>query len=513
MRRIEPAGGASGLARDAAWSYLALAMQLVSSTVIFAIGFRHLSHQEMGVYAIAASTTALLAVLDPAITLGISRNVARLAAGRGDAEEQRRFIASGQSVLAALGAGVVVLGVCAAVTIRIFGLADLDAAVWALLALLATTFAMQLATAIIPATLTGYSDYFGLAVGGTLSGATTLGVVASTLPELGLIGFGLGALAGLLAGRGFLLWRFTRIPSRQAIRPTRPTRRDLRGLAAFAVPMLLLSLAGQVISWIDVVAIGAMLGASTAALYRVGSSVPGQAVGVVYRAFDVSYPRLSAGDETWQLRATTLLTRVACAGCGVAFAGLIALRTDVVHILTGGPSELAQLVLIILCLTWAANVPAHGLGLLAIARGRQSFFTPLVCTEAVANVALTVLLVRLWGAPGAAWATLATLATSNLLIMPIIVRRVVHGSLALVLGHGLVPLLLTGVPALLIFELSARQVTGIPRIMLIASMTCVLAGAAALAVAGTDGRRVLAASFRGRRPHDQALAAAESSTN
>ena len=152
--------------------------------------------------------------------------------------------------------------------------------------------------------------------------------------------------------------------------------------------MLLLSLVGQVISGIDVVAIGVVVGASAAALYRVGSSVPGQAVGLIYRAFDVSCPRLSAGDEAWQLRATTLLTRVACAGSGVAFAGLIALRGDIVHILTGGSNELAQLVLIILSLAWAANVPAHGFGLLAIARGRQSFFTPLVCVEAAASVAL-----------------------------------------------------------------------------------------------------------------------------
>ena len=499
MPGLEPAGGASGLARDAAWSYLALAMGLVSSTLIIAIGFRHLPDRQMGIYAIATSTTALLAVVDPAITLGISRNVARLAAGRGDAEEQRRFIASGHSVLVALGASVVLLGVFTAVTIRIFGLAHMGAGVWGLLALLTVTFAAQLATAIISATLTGYSDYFGLAVGGTLSAATTLAVVAVTLPKLGLIGFGLGTLAGLLVGRGYLLWRFKRIPSRPPIRPRRSTRRDLRSLSAFAVPMLLLSLAGQVISWIDVVTIGAIVGASTAALYRVGSSVPGQALGLVYRAFDVSYPRLSAGDEAWQLRATTLLTRVACAGSGVAFAGLIALRADIVHILTGDSSELAQLVLIILSITWAANVPAHGLGLLAIARGRQSFFTPLVCVEAGVNVALTLLLVRLWGAPGAAWATLMTLAVSNLLIMPMILRRTVHGSLYLVLGHGLVPLLLSGVPAAVIFELTTREVAGPPRIMLIVLITCFLATAAALAAAGTEGRRVLVSSLRSRK--------------
>ena len=53
--------------------------------------------------------------------------------------------------------------------------------VWVLLALLAMTFAAQLSTAVILATLAGYSDYFGLTVGGTLSGAPTLAVVALTL--------------------------------------------------------------------------------------------------------------------------------------------------------------------------------------------------------------------------------------------------------------------------------------------------------------------------------------------
>ena len=498
MPSLEPAGGASGLARDAAWSYLPLATSLLCSTFIIAMGFRYLPDRQMGVYAIATSTMTLLAVVDPAIALGMSRNVARLAAGRGNAEEQRRFIASGHSVLVALGVGVIILGICTAVIVRIFAPAQLSTQVGVLLGLLVITFAVQIATALISATLMGYSDYFGIAVGGTVTGATTLTVVALTLPQLGLVGFGLGALTGLLAGRGFLLWRFRRIPLRPSIRPRWPSRHDLRALSAFVVPMLLLSLAGQLISWIDVVAIGAIVGASAAALYRIGSSIPGQAVGLIYRAFDVSFPRLSAGDEEWQLRATTLLTRVACAGSGVAFAGLIALREDVVRVLTGGSNELAQLVLIILSLTWAANVPAHGLGLLAIARGRQSFFTPLVCAEAAANVALTILLVRLWGAPGAAWATLMTLAVSNLLILPMILRRVVHGSMSIVLGHGLLPLLLSGVPAALIFELTTREVAGLPRIMLIVLMTCLLAAATALVAAGTGGRRVLVSSFRTR---------------
>jgi hypothetical protein len=118
--------------------------------------------------------------------------------------------------------------------------------------------------------------------------------------------------------------------------------------------------------------------------------------------------------------------------------------------------------------------------------------------EAAVNVALTFLLVGLWGASGAAWATLLTLAVSNLLILPMILRRVVPGSLALVLGHGLLPLLLSGIPAAVIFEFSAQEVSGLTRIVLIVLMTCLLAAAAALAAAGTEGRRVLVSSFRTR---------------
>ena len=99
------------------------------------------------------------------------------------------------------------------------------------------------------------------------------------------------------------------------------------------------------------------------------------------------------------------------------------MRDDVVVVIVGHSSHLASLVLVVFCAAWIANIPVHGLALLLIARGRQGSFIPLVAAEAMANIVLTVCFVEAFGPIGAAEATLLTIAVSNLLILPYVVRR------------------------------------------------------------------------------------------
>lgn len=499
--------GAEGMARDAVWSYAALGMTLASMFLITALGFRELPDRLMGIYSIATATTALMAVVDPAVSLGISRNVARLLAGKGDPDEERSFVATGHSVLVALGLGATVLAAVLGPLAHAVGLVSLPPGVWLMLALLGVSFAVQISTATWPAVLTGVRDFSGLAVAALVLSVSLLIIAAATLPTIGVAGLGIAHAGAMLLRSGYLWWRVRRMAPWASMVPARPTRRGVRILTVFALPMLLLSIAAQLMSWIDMLVLGSMAGAGIAALYRVGSLVPGQVVMLLYRAFDVAFPRLSAGEEDWQMRATALLTRVFSAGAAVCLAGLIAVRQEVVVVLTGERSPLAEAVLVIFAAAWAANVPAHGLGLLAIARGRQGAFIPIVFSEAAANTVLTVLLVRLWGPTGAAWATLVTLAVSNLAVLPYLLRRTMPGSLTLVIRDGLVPLVLAGVPAVLVFELCARPLEGVGRVAVVAVATCLLAVASALLAAGGVGRRMVVSSLRnGKVRHDPELA-------
>jgi O-antigen/teichoic acid export membrane protein len=99
------------------------------------------------------------------------------------------------------------------------------------------------------------------------------------------------------------------------------------------------------------------------------------------------------------------------------------LRADVVTVLVGHRSILAEEVLLVFCGVWLVNIPVHGLMLLLIARGRQSVFIPLVAVEAIANLALTVVFAMVIGPIGAALATLVTIVVTNVIVLPVLVRK------------------------------------------------------------------------------------------
>ena len=265
--------GAEGMARDAAWSYAALAATLASGLLVTALGFRALPEAEMGVYAIATATTSLLAVVDPAIGLSVSRNVSRHLAGRA-ADEERSSIDAAHAVLVALGLLALVTTPAVAAAAHATGVVELSAGTWWMLVLIGWSFAAQLATAALPAVLTGYSDFSSQAVGALILALVSLGVVVVGLPEAGAVALGAGSLVGLLVSRTYLWRRVRRTAPWLSLTPRRPTRAGFQALAGFTLPMLLLAISGQIIGWTDVVVVGGLAGTAAAALYRVGMLVP-----------------------------------------------------------------------------------------------------------------------------------------------------------------------------------------------------------------------------------------------
>jgi O-antigen/teichoic acid export membrane protein len=184
------------------------------------------------------------------------------------------------------------------------------------------------------------------------------------------------------------------------------------------------SVAGQLISATDLIVVGAVATPAAVAFYRAAWIVPSQATALLFIGYDTVYPLLAGTtDMGGQEIATRFLTRVVAFVAGAMFAVLIVLRVDVVVAVTGHSSALAESVLVVFCCIWMANVPVHGLSLLLIARGRQNVFIWLVGVEAAANLVLTMVFAVVMGPIGAAYATLGTIALSNVFVFPAIVRH------------------------------------------------------------------------------------------
>lgn len=483
-----------GLAREALWNNLALMMAITTAVVVTALGFRAAPESLMGVYAIAAGTILLLSVIDPALTVGVSRAVARVRNAQDD-DVDRSFIRYTHGLMLVLGAGLALATAVATLVVVTTGL-SVPAGAGPMLLLMSLAFAVHLATSAVPAALIGASDYFAGAMASLLASGVTLIVVVTGLPVWGVTALGAAQLMATTSARCYLVRRLrTRVPWFR-LRPVRLTRSAAGTIGTSSLPLLLVGASGQIISWAALVIVGAVVGAGAAAVFRVGMLVPTQSIALLYRAYDVIFPRLSAAEERSQTSATTVLTRVFSALAGVLAATLIALRGDLTTFLLGRQSATAEIILVLFALMWACNVPAHGVALLAIARGRQRILTPLVTAEAAANIALTMALVPRYGVGGAAWAALLSLGVFNLVVLPFAMRRHIARAVRIVVGDGLVPLLASAGLSILVLLAVSTTMQGVVRLVAVVSTAVLLALLAAAVSGGSKGRSAMRTGLR-----------------
>ena len=365
----------------------------------------------------------------------------------------------------------------------------------AMLAFMALSFAVSIGTSAVPAALTGASDYFASAVNSVVSSVIALLVVLVALPVYGAAALGAAQLLATLGARGYLILRLRRRLAWFGLRPVRLVWSAAQVIGRSSIPLLVVGASGQVISWAAMVVVGISGGAPSAAILRVAMLVPAQSTALLYRAYDVIFPRLSAADACAQIRATVILTRAFSALAGVMAATLIVLRADVTRLLIGQDSTEAQRLLVSFTIMWVMNVPAHGVALLAIVRGRQRALTPIVTSEAIMNILLTIVLVDHFGIQGAGWAAVLSLGLFNLVVLPVVLHRHMEGVFRIV-GGGLLSLLVcAGVSLLVLFEFSTRM-QGHGRLLGIVGMSPLLGLLAVATGVGAKGRAAMRAGLR-----------------
>ncbi len=416
----------TGLGSNASWLYLNAAVAAVGGLFLIGFSFRHLGAFTYGLYALAATVLGIFTTIDFGLKLLVMRATARDSASfsedarrqaRGDVQAAHSSYAVwGLAVLVVTGAAVVLIA-----TRRDPAEAGKNVPVMVLL--VGLSIALNLATSVFAGIPAGRRQFQVPAIGGIAGTAVGIAITVATIGHLQLVSLGAGVLANVLVAQGYCAW-WVRVHERWFhLLPRRVAWADIRRVASFAVPLLVLSVAGQVISATDLIVVGAVASAAAVGLYRAGSIVPSQAIILLFTGYDSIFPHLAGtSDLDGQESATTFLTRIASYVAGALFSALIVLRLDVVTAVTGHSSALAESVLVVFCCIWLANVPIHGLSLLLIARGRQNIFVWLMVAEATANIALTIVLAIEIGPIGAAYATLFTIVLSDLVLLPILIR-------------------------------------------------------------------------------------------
>ena len=417
----------SGLGRNTAWLYFNAGASALGGLYLLGFSFRHLGASDYGLYALVAAVLAVFGTVDFGLRLFVIRATARDSESFSKEERAlaRRDVAAAHNTYAMWGLIVLAasaIGMVAVATSHPPSLAGKQVPI--LVLLVGLSVALTLGTASFAGIPAGRRQFHVPAIAGLAGTGAKIAIVVATIDHLNLVALGAGSLGGVLISQGYCAWWVRRHEPWFQHLPRPVDWAEIRRVASFAAPLLVISVAGQVISATDLIVVGAVATTAAAGLYRAGSIVPSQVTTLLFAGYDTVYPHLAGTtDLDGQENATRFLSRVAAFVAGTVFAIVIVLRVDVVMVVTGRPDALAESVLVVFSCIWLANVPVHGLSLLLIARGRQNVFVWLVGVEAAANIALSIVFAVVIGPIGAAYATLVTIVMSNVFVFPILVRH------------------------------------------------------------------------------------------
>lgn len=500
-----PIVGVIGMGRDVTWTVLALVVNGVGTLGGLAYALRRVGAFDFGVFTLASSIVTVLVVVDFGLGTSAIHAVARQVAAVNDAQRRRAQVdaETSHSVLVALGVIVTLGGVAFAYLVPV--IVDVPRSqlseVITTSVLVGAATGLAIGTSALPGAVRGARDFRAVSLAATAGVVCRLLLLVLLLGHLGLVALGVAQLGGVLVERALLaVWTRHHLPWFR-LRPTRFGRAAVRRTASVAVPLVILAIDTQLVAASDAVVIGAVVGATAIAVYRVGSVAPAQAIQALFRGADVAFPGLVERNKTQQMEIAIFITRVWSYIAGVGFTALILFRRDVVVVLLGHRSSTAELVLVLFCVTFAVDAIPHTMVLVLIARGRQRLLAALAPVELILNLALTVYFVQRWGASGAAWAAISSFLLIDLALFPLVVRKELTPSVVVILAEGF--------GALAVGSLACLAGAAIPVTTMSPSIARACAGAlaggavglgAGLLVLGKGGRDNLRGTFRRQAP-------------
>ena len=393
-------------ASSAAAVLISAACSVVSAGVLV----RHLGAAAYGSWSIVVVALGVILAVDFGVSTSVQRAVARLHE-TGPAHSENAQLAA-NTLAYRTTAGVIVLAGTAAALTMPFLLEAPPRGLSAAIVLATVAAATSTATASWPAGAAGRGRFVLVASCAGASSLVALLVLLATIRPLGIAGAGAGLAIGAFLERASL-WFLDR-PNRLRVR--RGTTYELHALARDAIPLLVISVGGQLLALSDLVIVSLVSGTEQSGYYRIGVALPTLLGGAMFRAVDVTFPALV------RRQIGTRRLSMLCAALSSCLLTGVALRaSDVLAIIFGDSPSRSVNILEIFTAVGAINAVVHVVALAAIAEEQHHWLTPLVATEIGLNAGLSVVLAFVLGPVGPAVATLVTLGFSNLVAFPALV--------------------------------------------------------------------------------------------
>jgi O-antigen/teichoic acid export membrane protein len=411
--------------------YATLTVEMLLGLVMLPFNTRYLGASDYGLWMLAASVVAYFPVLDLGYGGAMERFVAHYRARR-DGTAISEIASTLVFVFTAIG--IVAFAAVAAVAWHLGTLFRLDAeqarSGAIVLQLVALQFAVGLPFAIFGAVVNGFQRTFLNSVVGTV---VALAVAATNVAVL-LAGGGLIELvAWMTAVRllGYLAYRYNayRVFPLLAIRPSLFRLARLREVTRFSVYMLVQDAANRLNYMSDPMIIAAVLTTSAVAVWTVAQRLADMVLRLTNQLNEVLFPVVVDCDSTQQdARLRELLvqgTRLSLATTLPVVGSMALLAEPVVVGWTGPAFRSAAPVLQILALVVLVRVGTSTAATVLRGAGHHRLLAGSNMAAAGVNIALSLLLVRSYGLPGMAVATLIPVTVRALTVLvPVACRRV-----------------------------------------------------------------------------------------
>jgi O-antigen/teichoic acid export membrane protein len=270
-----------------------------------------------------------------------------------------------------------------------------------------------------------------------------------------------------------------------------PKRHNLRPIVRYAAGLAVLSATSTISSSSDAFVIAAVAGGGAVTIFRVGAIASTTLATLLYSAFGVLFPRLvRSGDRAVQEEGVAWMGRIVGWLTGVAFGSVVVLADPLMRLLLGHPSAEAVHIVWITAGAMAIDVSYHGPVQVIFARAEQGRLAKYTWIELVVNLAATIVLVKMMGAVGSAWALAITIVVTDLVGYPIIMRG--HwGSKPgrFVVKNGLVQTATTGIATILVGRLLvAGDTSGVVIHFVLVGGLALVVLASGLLLVGRQGR-------------------------
>jgi O-antigen/teichoic acid export membrane protein len=452
-----PSAGASeqperrGFLRNALTSYGNRALLAVSVLVVTPFLFRRLGPGGFGTWSVMFTLTTVFSMLEVGFGVGTSKFIAehRATGQRRQAEEK-----IGASVVLNVGFGLLALIVSALFALLAPGLAsagdvgDFRAG----MLILGVGFCLRFPLAAYGAVLTGYQrwDLYNIGQAVTVVGSA-IGAVAVVAAGAGVLGVAAAYSAGFVAGGLTYLVLLKRLDTGLRLLPRasdRVARRTVLGFNSFTLLADSMMFVGE---RMDTVVIAAIRSARAAAPYAAANKLQSGIQALTLPVINLMLPMISdleaRGRRDAVIKRFVFATRVTLqVTIPVAFAVAL-FSKDIVTAWLGpsAPPVTASIVTVLAVQTlMLCAVPADKV-LIGVGRARTVGY--LNTAEGLSNLAISVVLVSLYGAIGAALGTLI----SSYLIGPskfVLSCRTTGYPLARLIRGGLLPGAMSSVPSI-----------------------------------------------------------------